>query len=386
MIRSYTAATAEIDDSQGAVAEILKQLALPDAIGPQNTIGIISCYAEFVESGVYAALCQALPFDVVGTTTIAAGTKGEAGELLLTLMVITGDDLAVATAVSGIAGEEDAGLLAEMYASAREELTEEPKLILSFAPLSPTFSNDFYVKTMDELSGGVANFGTVTVDHNPDYHDAQVLINGEAYRDRFAIVLLAGEIEPTFYIGTISDDKIFPEQGVVTEVVGPLLKSINNVVTADHLQSLGLEKDADGAIVGVNAFPLIVDLGDGTESIVRVMFATTPEGYAVCGGNIPVGATLSIGEFNKDEILATTRRTLKTAAAGGHHNLLLYSCVGRYFTLGYETMGELDLTADILGDTSHMTAYSGGEICPVYDRDGQTHNRNHNSTVVVLAF
>lgn len=56
MIKSFTAFTDEIDDAGQAVAEITQQLEEAGAL-LKNTFGIISCYAEFVESGVVSALC-----------------------------------------------------------------------------------------------------------------------------------------------------------------------------------------------------------------------------------------------------------------------------------------------------------------------------------------
>ena len=75
-MQAFTASTFEIDDVQAAVAEILEQL---QSRLCQNSVGIISCYAEFIDSGVVEALCNQLPFDVVGITTIANATGAQHG-------------------------------------------------------------------------------------------------------------------------------------------------------------------------------------------------------------------------------------------------------------------------------------------------------------------
>ncbi|MDR2738996.1 MAG: hypothetical protein LBB68_04085 [Treponema sp.] len=69
MIKVLNACTAEIDDVDLAVSEILEQLDVPGNLR-NNSIGIIACYYEFIETGVVAEICKRLPFDVVGCTTL----------------------------------------------------------------------------------------------------------------------------------------------------------------------------------------------------------------------------------------------------------------------------------------------------------------------------
>ena len=56
MITTLTAFTHEIDDAAEATAEILAQLDLEHNL-KQNSVGILTCYSEFVESGVVQNLC-----------------------------------------------------------------------------------------------------------------------------------------------------------------------------------------------------------------------------------------------------------------------------------------------------------------------------------------
>jgi hypothetical protein len=388
MIKSFTATTNEIDDIDAAVSGLLAQL---DMEGKNkllaHSVGLISCFYDYVEYGVWQALCDALPFDVIGSTTIANAAAGNYGNTMLTLTVLTSDDVSFATAVSGPVDAEDKAPIKKLYDEAAARLPGKPSLILSFVPLLTSFGSDFYVDCMTEISGNVPNFGTLAVDHNPDYHDSMVLLNAGAWRDRFALLLFHGPIEPTFYIGTISDEKMFQEKGVVTASQGNQLQTVNGISMTDYLLSLGLTKNEEGTIAGINTFPIIVDYNDGTMPVVRAMFALTPEGYAVCGGNIPVGSTLSIGNFDAEEIVATTARTLETALANKHDTMLIYSCIGRFFSQGYDSMAELGKLQKLMEgtDTVYMAAYSGGELCPVYTRDGDTINRNHNNSFVICA-
>ena len=390
MTRAFSAYTNEIDDVEAAVAEIMEQLDL-ESKNPllKNTFGIVSCYAEYTTSGVFEALTRALPFEIVGITTIASMTAGVLGEMAFNIMVITSDELSFAIAVSGEIRGEDAEKLREVYQTASNKLSGKPAMMFSFAPLLNNFGSDFYVEEMDKISGGLSNFGTLAVDHNDDYRESRVLLNGEAFENSVAIVLIQGDIEPTFYIGSISDGKVFPEKGVVTASEGNILQEVNGLPVIEYLLSLGLTRNEGGGITGINVFPIIVDYNDGTEPVARVMFALTPEGYAVCGGKVPVGSTLSIGSFDPAEIAATTERTLARAIADKKHNvMLIFSCIGRYFSQGYDTTAEFTQLLQPLEDAGvcYLGTYSGGEICPVYDAGGASFNRNHNNTFIICAF
>ena len=51
MIKMFSAFTEEIDDVDAAISEILSQLDLEHSL-MQNSIGILHCYHEFIDSGV----------------------------------------------------------------------------------------------------------------------------------------------------------------------------------------------------------------------------------------------------------------------------------------------------------------------------------------------
>ncbi|MDR3230560.1 MAG: FIST C-terminal domain-containing protein [Synergistaceae bacterium] len=389
MIRAMTACTSEIDDVQAAVSEMRAQLETGGRL-LRNTVGILTCYADFIESGAMEGICEALPFEIVGSTTLSSATEGSSGELILTLMVLTSDDVSFAVGLTDPIFPEEAAPLREAYESvAATGDAEKPALMLTFAPLLLNGGGDFYVNSFTEISGGVPNFGMIAVDHNSDYHESRVIHNGKAWVDRCAFVLVFGDVHPRFFIGSISPEKIFMEKGIVTASRGNQLRTVNDRPVLEYLRSIGLTRNEKETVVGINSFPFIVDYNDGTLPVARAMFANTPEGYAVCGGDIPVGATLSVGFINTNEIVTTTGKTLTSALASGKSNcLLMFSCIGRYFTLGYEPMIEIDKVREILGAAGvpWQLAYSGGEFCPVRAREGEAiTNRSHNDTIVICA-
>ncbi|MDR1472791.1 MAG: FIST C-terminal domain-containing protein [Synergistaceae bacterium] len=389
MIKALTAHTGEVDDVEAAVSEILGQLN-PDGGLLKNSVGLLTCYAEFINSDAVREICRALPFEVVGSTTLCNATRGSSDKILLSLMVLTSDDVSFSVGLSAPLTLEDEDALKRGYDEAASRMGGKGTLMLCFAPLLVNVSGDFFANVFSKISGGVPVFGMIAVDHNSDYRESQVIRNGEAYADRAVFVLVDGSVSPKFYVGSISSERVFRQKGVVTASQGNHLQSVNNVPAVDYLLTLGLTKNDDGTISGINSFPFIVDYNDGSEPVVRATFAMTPDGSVVCGGDIPVGATLSVGSIDADEVLATTEEAVTAAVSSDEPScLIMFSCVGRYFTMDYDPMGEIEKIQSILDKTGipYNIAYSGGELCPVpvSNSEGGMANRGHNDTLVICS-
>ncbi|MDR0347449.1 MAG: FIST C-terminal domain-containing protein [Coriobacteriales bacterium] len=390
MIRAFSAFTSEIDDVDEAVAEILGQLPAEDQFLSQ-TIALVSCIPEFIESGVLEALQAALPFDLIGQTTTAAASPGSDVLEILNLLIITSDELDFVHGQTEPIAGKDAKVLAEAYHGALGDRTERPAFILMYAPLLLNVGGDFFVNTFDELSGHTPLFGSIAIDNTIGYYKSSVIYRGESSPDRLAFIAIYGDITPRFYQATISHESIFEEKGVVTSSDGNQLMTVDNMTAVEFLKSKGLVAVANGAVEGINSFPYIIDYNDGTPPVIRVIFATTPEGYAVCLGDVPEGSTLSVGHFDEDEIVTTTRQGLERFKDEmGHHVCIVVSCVGRYFTMILDPTGEISATHEFIDPLGvpYILAYSGGEICPMTNIvDGVSlTNRFHNSTFVALTF
>ncbi|MDR1507452.1 MAG: FIST C-terminal domain-containing protein [Treponema sp.] len=388
MIKTITIHTSEIDDPESAIAELCGRL---EKEGPllAHSIGLVSCFADFISAGAVEDLAKKLPFEIVGTTSIAGASEDAAGETLLFLTVLTSDDVEFVTGLTDPIGKEDMSPIRAAWESVSAGRAEKPGLMLSFAPLLTNVSGDFFAGAFSSVSGNVPNFGTIAVDHNADYHESMVIFHEKAYRDRYAFILFYGNIKPMFIIGGLSEKRAFRDKGVVTASTGNQLEQVNGISVADYLLGLGLQKEPDGAIMGINAHPFILDYNDGTQPVIRVMFAITPEGYAVCGGAMPVGASLQVGVIDAREVLSVTEETIKIALALGRSNgvgsfMLIFSCIGRYFAQNFHPEAEMQKVQEALkGSLPFHLCYSGTELCPVYERNGNTRNRSHNDSIVI---
>ncbi|MDR0645490.1 MAG: hypothetical protein LBG46_00415, partial [Elusimicrobiota bacterium] len=128
MIKTLTAYTLEIDDSKKAVAEILSQLDMGKNL-LKNSVGIISCYSEFIETGVVEALSESLPFEVIGYTTLSGCVRGVSSRLMLSIAVLTSNDVSFSCAVSEpLLPDTYKKNVADAYNKALSRLEQKPSM------------------------------------------------------------------------------------------------------------------------------------------------------------------------------------------------------------------------------------------------------------------
>ncbi|MCL2064237.1 MAG: FIST C-terminal domain-containing protein [Candidatus Cloacimonetes bacterium] len=387
MIKSFTATTREIDDPKYAVSEIMTALDLEKNL-LKNSIGIISCFSEFVETGVLKAICDALPFDCIGTTTCLCASGQEIDQLLFAITVLTSDDCEFKTTKATISEDFESTVresIDTLFKSSphndpigRDEI--KPTLFLGYFPLIKTIGSDVILATLDKAIGGIPVFGTVAVDHKMDYSTALTIHNGEAYRDVLVLGAIYGSIEMKFEVASINEDNFRKQRAIITESNGNILIGVNGKSAIEYLEEIGLTKEEIANGLGV--IPLIVDHKDGTKPVARAVFATTPEGYVVCGGAMPVGATLAIGRVDVADVLSTSETSLKPLLKEDSV-LISYSCIARYLVLQTNSSAEAEKIQNVVdGKNNYIFTISGGEICPLVDSEGVLKNYFHNYTNV----
>jgi hypothetical protein len=387
MIKALTAFTAEIDDVDLAVADIISQLNLDGGL-KKNSVGILSCYPDFGSSGVVKALSEKLPFRLTGSTTMANAVPGSEGDMLLTLLVLTSDEAEFGVGLSEPLTAPDESLFRAAYETAAAGRPERPALIFSFFPVAVGASGDFFTETLGAIAPGVPNFGTLAVEYNVGNGQAKVICDGESYADRCALILVYGDVRPKFRLGTISHDKLFKNKGAVTLAKGNLLMEVNGLPAVDYLSSaMGLTKTEDGRILRSEMFPLVVDFNDGTPPVLRAMIGFTDDRHIIMAGDVPIGATLSVGSIDGQEVQATTERALNELVAAGRFDCaIIYSCAARFFALGFNDQAEREAARQRLdGSSPYIFSYSAGEMCPVSGQSDRMTNRLHNYTFIVCA-
>ncbi|MDR2908996.1 MAG: FIST C-terminal domain-containing protein [Oscillospiraceae bacterium] len=378
MIKTISAVTREIDDPQAAAAEIVAAIS-PDRNLMKNSLGIISCFSEFEDTGALKAVCDALPFECVGATTCMSASVGEIDQVILAVTVLTSDDCEFKTAELAIA-EDYAAVIGEGIAALMGGGEKKPAAFMSYFPMLNIISGDMVLEEIDRASGGIPLFGMVCTDHSVDYSGSRTIHNGKALSRSVVMAAIFGAPQITYSVASADKSRIRSQKAVITASSGNILQAVNGKTVLDYLSEIGLGKDELSA--GVGAVPFFIYHRSGTEPVARVVYSLTPEGYAICGGAMPENAVLGIGHIDMNDVLTTTRQTLgETPAEGGC--VLCYSCIGRYMVLGANNTAEAERYVGAVGNAPGIFAYSSSEICPLPDSNGRLRNFFHNYTAVV---
>ncbi|MDR3073558.1 MAG: hypothetical protein LBV01_02385, partial [Deltaproteobacteria bacterium] len=309
MLKVFTASTAEIDDPDAAVAEILEQLDLKKGL-LANSVGIVTCYYEFIDTGVLEALCRALPFELIGCTVFGSATNKGYSMEQLSLAVLTSDEIRFSTSLSPEISKDNVDAPIQTgWQDARAKLPGDPGLILAFLPMMSEVSGDYLLRRLDAVCGGLPIFGTLSNDASTTYKESQTFLNGEAYPRRMALLNLHGPVNPRFYVASISPKNIQHQKAIVTDSDEYLLKGVNNLPFIDYLSTIGVQKET---LTAVNILPFMVDYGDGTAPVALGVYNIQPEG-ALCGGKVPVGASLTFTEIDYNSVMETAESALRQA-------------------------------------------------------------------------
>ena len=380
-MKMLNAWTLEVDDPKVALPEIFGQLDLDNSL-LKHAVGFITCSYDFIESGMVKAVCDALPFSVIGGTTLTNAVNSEAGAMVLCLSVLTSDDCSFSSVVTAPLQDDLDAVIADDYSRALAELGETPKVILAFLPMMGNIGGEIVLNSLNTAADGVPIFGTVACDFDTaSYSNSFTIYNGECFRDSMSLLLIGGNTNPRFVVTSTSDQNLFKQQAIITSAKGTVLKSVNGVCAREYFTSIGLIQGS--GIEGVSSVPFIVDYNDGTQPVARAVYSLNDDGSALCGGIMPEGGKLALGRMDVDDILLTTEQSVRKLLAFDECNaVILFPCLGRNMVLGVDPLAETKIVQSLLGDSVpwHL-AYSGGEVCPVYDRDG-TVNRFHNFTFI----
>ena len=376
MIKAIVASTREIDGADEAVAEILRSLDLKNNM-LKNSIGIVSCFSEFDETGVAKAICDALPFDCIGSTSNISSTGKQSDQIIFAITVLTSDDCdfeAVAIPIS----ENYEELIRSTLSPLVKEPNVKPAMLLTYLPLMSVAGNDLLIKAIDSTVGSVPLFGTAAMDHRVDYSTARTIYNGKFSNETIVLGLVRGAVECKFEVAFFSRDNIREQKAIITKSNDNVLISVNNMPALKYFESVGLKSDElKSGIVHI-----IVDHRDGTGAIPRGVIAFTPEDHMICLATMPVGATIEVGRSDRLSVLLETEKALKSLVAEEGSVILCYSCIMRYLALELNHITEAEKVIELVGDMQYMFSSSGGEICPLPDASGKLKNYYHNYSIV----
>jgi hypothetical protein len=388
MIKMINAGTRELYRVDAAVRDVLGQLDIGHGL-LKNSVGIISCPVEFIETGVVKALCTELPFDVAGISTRGNAVGGQCGFDLLCLSVLTSDEITFSTVLSKpLAADDLEAPVRDAFARAAvsgKQPSGKPSFILAYPPLIMDMGAQVIFEQIYTCADGVPVFGSLSCDDTVQFTSCSTIFNGEAVAGAMALIFMYGNVRARFFTASLPPKSLIREYGAVTESGSGIVKKVDDMLFSDFLKTLYLT-DLDV----LYTVPFIVNLGDRDTSLVTALYSVTPEGYGVFGNGIPVGAHITVGgSLDYHGIMNTVESALKGLfeVEGRIAGALMYSCVSRSIVLGDKMDDELAKAANIIaGRIPYQICYSGGEICPVKTAEGTQENYIHNHTFTVCAF
>lgn len=157
MITMYTARTSEVDEIDDAIRELKSQI-------------------DFVDSGVVAALCEELPFNVIGMTSMASTDEHGYSLFDLTLTVLTSDEVTFEAGMTGSIDHDNyADEIERLYSHLRGNVEDDPAMIFTFMPYIREVAGYEVVAAMDASCKGAPLWGAITNNEDFNYETVQTI-------------------------------------------------------------------------------------------------------------------------------------------------------------------------------------------------------------------
>ena len=389
MLKCASVYTYEIDDSEVALGEIRTQLNEKITL-LEHTVGIIMCHTEFIGSGVLKHICKNLPFDLAGITTSSQSVNGSAGDLILTIFVMTSDDAWFKTGITEGLEECVDAPVKTAFDNATQGIEESPKLALVFPPFILKNAGDVYVNACQKAIPNVPVFGGVAVDDTITFKESEIIYNGENYNTVMSFILCYGNINPRFIVGTFPEDRVMPYKGEITKSNEQFVHEINNISAYQYFESIGFAKN--GVLNEKYLFvPFVIDPKKRADydgiPVLRRLASFAEDGTASFRGYVDEGSTFSMLTCGVDDVSTTTRQ--KIALINDFHDVngvILFPCIiRRMMIMRTNPMIELDIAKETINpDIPFMMGYVCGEICPTLIKNGAPTNRFHNYSLIIL--
>jgi hypothetical protein len=309
------------------------------------------------------------------------------GEVVLTLMVLTSDEVEFKTGLSEPLENEEQQRIEAFYNGMREPLAAEPPLTFAFLPGIPrAFTGDKMLETLDRMAAGTRFFGSRAIDMDHTPQAPATIYNGGAHPDRLCLMMLAGDVKPRFFTNSIIKQDIFYHKARITGAEGNRLITLDNMPAEKYMEKIGVLEN--GQIDAIAAFPILANPQDGTEPQLLVFTGVDPDGAMICVSKVIAGGILSIGTPTTAIVLDNAADIINQIKQEQERNgLLIFSCISRNMALS-DPLSEMKTVRELLRGSSapFLFAYSGGEICPRYKADNELVNGFHMYAIIACIF
>lgn len=226
--------------------------------------------------------------------------------------------------------------------------------------------------------------GCATTGDEDNGNNMYVICDGQVFNEGFALLLFFGDVCPRFYVGNYLEEFLLEASAEVTEASGVVVHKLNGQPTATYLARCGIEM-TDESRPGLITIPILHKRPGEDALVARTMVDFDETGSATFFAEIPVGSTFRMAACGADDILESTRAAARRAVEENPDAglMLLFSCIGRYISLGLGAGSELECATDLIAEgVPYLASYVSGEICPVTSGDRLV-NRYHNSSFII---
>ena len=198
-MKSFIANTTQHLDARLAADELAEQIEKNGLC--KSSVAFIFCDIDCHIGEITALLHQRYGFDFIGQTVAGTIERNNGySESGATMLVLTGDDLCLATGLTEVMVQDNAlTMIQSSYENALQKIGQRPELIINCAPSCADILDETYVLGLDNASDGVPVFGCLATDHVYGRVDF-VYINGTMIKNGMVFVLLSGDVKPLFSI------------------------------------------------------------------------------------------------------------------------------------------------------------------------------------------
>ena len=394
-MKSFVNVTEQIDDIPLAVADLLAGTA-PESL-QKNTVGILFCYSDMDTSKLASSIAQKAGFPILGCTAIATmGHRRGFHDMAATLMVLSAEDCAFATAVSDpITPQNVAEQIAKTCRVACRTLGEEPKFLFAMPPYILEIMLDEYAAGFNQCCPGVPLLGGLP-SYNATGDRNLTIFGGEVHSDRLVLLAAGGNLRPVFSIQnvtTVDSDR----KRKVTQSKDNVIYRVGDQTFTDYLREVGLPVESltsGNTTITFVSNPLLLESVKDGFSFVRTLHEIDLEkGSGTAIGKIPVEATISICSLQRGEIVQSAvagirdlKEKMAAARSDGYQysTVLAVSCIGRHLLMSPNNDAEVNsLLAEFPTGLTLSGFYSYGELGP--QGLSRTHNFAHNESLILCA-
>lgn len=371
-------------DSESAVEDVLEQC-ISDLAGNVPQAGILFAAIDFEHDLILKKINAVFP----GLELIGCTTDGEMSSVLgfqqdsLMLTLFCSDTVEIYAGV-GYQTQADAIASAQQAVQQAAQQSSTPTRLCITVPASytengSTTSGEGILAALDLALGGHVPVLGGTAGDQFRFKKTYQFFRTEVLTNALPVLLFSGDLKFSHGIGC--GWQPIGQKSIVTKAQGTVLYEIDNRPAMEFYQRYL------GDRLPTAEHPLSVYEDNSERYYMRVPNRCDPEtGSINFLGNVPQGSTIQLTEISRDEVIAASEASFKTALkqypGTEPEAVLLFSCCCRRWLLGTRAKEEYHLIANALPKAIPICGfYTYGEFSPL-QQDGV--NYYHQETFVTL--